>query len=293
MVMHEALGWALGLALAAALPATAPPPALDAEVTAGIGRVDDGDYDGAILTLDNAARRLKGDATHAADLAQAYVYLGIAYLGKGHEAAARARFREAVEGFRELTLSPDKFPPKVINLFEAARAEALRASEDASRAAAPGTGEAAGPKAKKGKTGIVLLGVGGAAAAGIGIAAAGGGGGSSTSTSSGGSTSDSTVTDSFSGLLTSAESAAQIPVGPATSAGAWSVTVTWTGDSTEVRMFVVDSADQGVGDARRLNPNSSVMDWTGQAGMRYRIDLYLQEGGAASSNYQILARHPR
>jgi len=97
--------------------------ATDAEVQRGTRQVEDGDYDAAIVTLDAAARRLTADPSRARDLSQAYLYLGIAYIGKGHEAAAKAKFREAVAQIKDLTLSPDKFPPKVIDLFEAARAE--------------------------------------------------------------------------------------------------------------------------------------------------------------------------
>src|SRR5262245_10982268 len=85
------------LALALAAPASAQAPVgKDADVLQGIRQVEDGDYDAAILTLDNAARRLSADPTRARELSQAYLYLGVAYVGKGHEAAAKAKFREAV-----------------------------------------------------------------------------------------------------------------------------------------------------------------------------------------------------
>src|SRR6187549_3747158 len=122
--------------LAASLAASAPAPAGDPEIQRGIRQVEDGDYDPAIVTLDAAARRLAGDPARSRDLSQAYLYLGIAYIGKGHEAAAKAKFREAVAQIKDLTLSPDKFPPKVIDLFEAARAEA-RAQATPAPAAAP------------------------------------------------------------------------------------------------------------------------------------------------------------
>src|SRR5262245_48184645 len=102
--------------------------ATDPEVLKGIKSVDDGDYDGAILILDNASRRLASDPAKANDLSQAYLYLGIAYVGKGHEAAAKAKFREALTQIKDMTLSPDKFPPKVIDVFEAARQENKSAS---------------------------------------------------------------------------------------------------------------------------------------------------------------------
>jgi hypothetical protein len=162
----------------------------DPDVNEGIRLVEIGEYDAAILTLDNAARRLAADPARVEELSRAYLYLGIAYLGKGHEAAARARFRDAVTQMRDLTLSPEEFPPKVINLFEAAREDTLKAPGEAPTeaapsaapepAAAPGPAEAtaeAAPPPKKGssKTLLILGGLGGAAA--VGALALGGGGG--------------------------------------------------------------------------------------------------------------------
>jgi hypothetical protein len=82
--------------------------------------------DDAIVTLDGAVRRLAADKSPPADLPQAYLYLGIAYVGKGHDAAAKAKFREALRQLKDLSLSADKFPPKVINVFETARDEVNR-----------------------------------------------------------------------------------------------------------------------------------------------------------------------
>jgi hypothetical protein len=187
----------LALILAASLIGTplvhAQPVTADAELQRGIRQVEDGDYDPAIVTLDAAARRLAGDPTRVRDLSQAYLYLGIAYIGKGHEAAAKAKFREAVAQIKDLTLSADKFPPKVIDLFEAARAEAQAQSAPVP-AAAPSAAPAA--SAKKGGSGKTILIVGGLAAVGGGVAlaAGGGGGGSSGSGSTGGGGSTPTTT---------------------------------------------------------------------------------------------------
>jgi hypothetical protein len=182
------------LALAMSLPPAlvqAQPAAVavkDMEVARGIKAVEDGDYDAAIFVLDAATRRLAADPKNP-DLPQAYLHLGIAYVGKGAEAAAKAKFREALKQVRDLALSADKYPPKVINVFEAARDEVRR---DAALAgsAAPGH-PAAGPRTpaqpkKGGGGGKTLLIVGGLGAAGAGVAlAAGGGGGGSDGTSSG------------------------------------------------------------------------------------------------------------
>src|SRR3954470_10024789 len=123
-VLRQPLAVALIASLCAAPFAAAQSPAVDTDLARGIRQVEDGDYDPAIFTLDAAAQRLKGDPARVRDLSQAYLYLGIAYIGKGHEAAAKAKFREAVAQIKDLTLSPDKFPPKVIDLLEAAREEA-------------------------------------------------------------------------------------------------------------------------------------------------------------------------
>jgi hypothetical protein len=209
-VLRQTLALTLAASLSGAPFALGQAVTADADVLRGIRQVEDGDYDPAIVTLDAAARRLAGDAARARDLSQAYLYLGIAYIGKGHEAAAKAKFREAVAQIKDLTLSPDKFPPKVIDLFEAARAEA-RAQSTPAPAAAPTPAPAAA--AKKGGGGKTILIVGGLAAVGGGVAlAAGGGGGGGGSTGGGGGTPTTTTlpaaprtTQTFSGTLADQE----------------------------------------------------------------------------------------
>jgi len=197
----------------AAVMAQAPPS--DADVAAGMKQVDDGDYDRAILTLDNAARRLAGDPAKAADLSQAYLYLGIAYIGKGHEAAAKAKFREALKQIKDLTLSPEKFPPKVIDAFEEAK------HEEATAAAEPA------PTGKKGgsKKGIVIGGL--AAAAAVGVAVAAGGGGDS-GTSGGGSGAGGLQTLTFTGTLPNAGGSYECKQIVATKSGTMEARLNWT-----------------------------------------------------------------
>ena len=143
----------------------------DPEVERGIRLVEDGDYDGAIFLLDGAARRLAASPQHVQELSQAYLHLGIAYLGKGHESAAKAQFRQALTRIRDLSLSSDRFSPKVIDVFEAAKAELREVAGPA--AAAP-----AKTKGRGGK-GLLLVAGAGAVAGGVALAAGGGGGGSS------------------------------------------------------------------------------------------------------------------
>jgi len=200
--------------------------ATDAEVQRGTRQVEDGDYDAAIVTLDAAARRLTADPSRARDLSQAYLYLGIAYIGKGHEAAAKAKFREAVAQIKDLTLSPDKFPPKVIDLFEAARAEERAQATPAPAAAPTPVPAGAGKKSGSGKT---LLIVGGLALVGGGVALAAGGGGS---TGGGGATPTTTTlppaprsTQTFSGTLADQEQRGFTVT--ATRAGTLDAMLTW------------------------------------------------------------------
>ena len=174
---------ALGL-LGVTFPAAAQPAPSDPEVVKGIRQVDEGDYDAAIVTLDAASRRLAGDPARVRDLSQAYLYLGIAYVGKGHEAAAKAKFREAVRQIKDLVLSTDKYPPKVIDLFEAAREEVSRDATPAPTAPSPAVSSAPPPKKGGSHKGLIIGGVL-LAGAGVAVAAgAGGGGGSSSSSSS-------------------------------------------------------------------------------------------------------------
>jgi len=222
--MRRVLAVAMALVLAlATIPVAAQ--SLDADVQKGIAQVDDGDYDGAILTLDNAARRLAVDKTKSNDLAQAYLYLGIAYIGKGRDAAAKAKFREAVAQIKTLSLSADKFPPKVVDLFEAAKAEEARATAAPSPTPSASGGGAAPPEKKKGGSKTILI-IGGLVVAG-GVAALAAGGGSSNSSSST-PPSSTTQTLSFSGSLPNSGGTYECKQVVATKAGTLEAQMTWT-----------------------------------------------------------------
>jgi hypothetical protein len=146
----------------------------DADVARGIRQIEDGDIDSGIVTLDLAARRLLGDPAKVRDLTQAHLYLGIGYVAKGQEDLAKARFRAAVAQSRDMTLSRDQYPPKVIELFETAKREQLAAPVASSPSPSP---SAAAPPKGRSKAPLILAGV--AVAGGAGIAAASGGGGGS------------------------------------------------------------------------------------------------------------------
>lgn len=163
-----------------AAPASPQASVSDPEVARGIALVEEGDHDAAIVTLDAATRRLaaaSGASRH--DLSQGLLYLGVAYLAKGHELSAKARFREALAQEPDLKLNTDQFPPKVIEKFEEARAE-IRAETRVEKPG-PAPSAAASPRAspppKKGgsKTPLILIGAGVAVAGGVAVAAGGGG----------------------------------------------------------------------------------------------------------------------
>jgi hypothetical protein len=189
----------------------------DFGLSEGMKQVDEGEFDNAIVTLDTAARRLAADPKRVRELSQAYLYLGIAYVGKGHEAAAKAKFREALAGMKDLSLSAERFPPKVVDLFEAARADARAESPLPTSAAAPA------PPAKKGG-GKGLLVVGGLAVVGGGVALAAGGGG-------GGGSSPTTTTAAAQTLNRSGTvggNGSEPIVVVASRAGSLEVTLTWS-----------------------------------------------------------------
>jgi tetratricopeptide (TPR) repeat protein len=184
-VLRKALSLVLALGLLGIpSPTAAQSVPTDPDVAKGVRQVDEGDYDAAIVTLDAASRRLAGDPARVRDLSAAYLYLGIAYVAKGHEAAAKAKFRDAVRQIKDLVLSTDKYPPKVIDLFEAAREEVNRAVA-AEPAIAPSPAARTSPApAKSGGPSKALI-IGGVLLAGGGAAVAlagGGGGGGSSST---------------------------------------------------------------------------------------------------------------
>jgi len=137
--------------LVAALVSPAP---ADSDLAQGIALVKEGDFERAVPRLDAAIQRL-GTGGSGRDLAQANLYLGIAYLELNQEATARGRFREALRHDPELRLDARSFSPQTIRVFEAARAEL--------------------PQKKKGGAPVLLIAGAGAAAAGIALATSGGG----------------------------------------------------------------------------------------------------------------------
>lgn len=261
-------------------------PIFDPDVAKGIRQVEEGDLDAAILTLDNAARRLATDPSRAKELSQAYLYLGIAYFGKGHEAAAKAKFREAVAQIKDLSLSPEKFPPKVIDLFEAAK-------EEAGRTAAVQATPAPPPRKKaRSKKRLVIAGVVIAAVAG-GAAAGGGGGGDG----------ETAITENFTGSLSIDEfcRAFRIIVG---GIGALEATVTWTEPNVVLAMDLYDNPNQEgdpVAGSNRTSNSSARLSFA-VTPRTYSVAVCHSEnscsnGGSASlppcsGTFNLTVRHP-
>ena len=283
----------LALILAASLgsPAIAQPVPSDPDLVRGVRQVEDGDYDTAIMTLDTVARRLAGDAARTRDLSQAYLYLGIAYIGKGHDAAAKAKFREAVAQIKDLTLSPDKFPPKVIDLFEAARAE--ERAQDAS-ATAPAPRPNAAPAAKKGGGGKAILIVAGLAAVGGGVAlAAGGGGGSGASSTPPPTTvpADTRNAQTFTGSLADQEE--RFFVVTATKAGTLEATLTWQDRSIGLGMYCQLEAPPytGLGTANRTSDTTARLSLT-TVQTSYLIAISNYTGRAGTEPFTLTVLYP-
>jgi hypothetical protein len=65
---------------------------LDPDVAEGVRRVERGEFEGGIAALDAAARRLIAGSgtTMSPQLAQAYLYLGIAYIGRSQQERLKA-----------------------------------------------------------------------------------------------------------------------------------------------------------------------------------------------------------
>jgi hypothetical protein len=151
------------LILALALPAPTCLSGADVpDLAEGVRQVTEGDFEGAVLTLDAVIRGLAGDPARVKQAAQAYLYLGVAYVGLGQEAIARAKFRQALIRDRTLRMGIEEFPQRAIRAFEAAR-QAFEASANLEKET----------RRKGTKAALVLLGIGGAGAAGAALALAG------------------------------------------------------------------------------------------------------------------------
>ena len=105
------------------VPATAQA-AADRDLAEGLRQVREGDFEGAVKTLEAVVHRLAAMPERSRDLVQAYVQLGVAYVALEQRDTARSRFREALARDRDLKLSATEYSPKVLGVFDEARREA-------------------------------------------------------------------------------------------------------------------------------------------------------------------------
>lgn len=150
--------------LSLALPAPGVPQTNSVELAKGISQVEEGDLDAAIITLDAVVQRLTGAQGRNVELALAHLYLGMSYLGVSQLERATTQMRKAFLNNKGMKLDPKKFPPRVIQAYEEAKAEALQGK-------GPGPAETSG---KGGGRSKALLVVGGFAVAGGAVALSGG-----------------------------------------------------------------------------------------------------------------------
>ena len=175
------------LVLAVGVPRPALAADVDTDLATGVRLAQEGDFETAVTTLDSVVRRLNGQPARAKDLARAYTYLSISYLGLSQEQTAKAKFLEAVKTDRNMELSPREFPPKVLEFFDQARKEAGVPAPKATPAPRTTAAEpAAEPKKGGSKTIPILIGV--AVLGGVGVAVAAGGGGDDNDNGSNGNT---------------------------------------------------------------------------------------------------------
>lgn len=158
---------------------------VDTDLANGVRQAQEGDFENAVVTLDGVVRRLAGQPSRAKDLARAYTYLSIAYLGLSQEQTAKAKFLEAWKADREMNLSPREFPPRILEFFEKAREEANLTSPAApapTSSPRPTAAREAEPQKKGSKTIPILIGAAVLGGVGVAVAAGGGGGGGGTPT---------------------------------------------------------------------------------------------------------------
>jgi hypothetical protein len=153
----------------------------DLDLAAGIQLTKTGEFERAVVALDGAARRLSEEGGRPKELARAYVYLAIAYLGLSQEQQAKAKFMEAIRTDGAVNLSAQEFPPKVLQFFEAIKEAESSSVADQQPVAAEKERSSIEAKPPRSKTALIVVGVGGAVAAAGAVVASGSGDSPSTS----------------------------------------------------------------------------------------------------------------
>jgi len=175
------------LVVAVGLPRPALAADVDTDLAAGVKLAQEGEFETAVTTLDSVVRRLTGQPNRAKDLARAYTYLSISYLGLSQEQTAKAKFMEAWKADQNMELSPREFPPRILEFFEQARKEAGVTTTTAPQSTPSPRPVAVSPSPEPKKGGSkTLLVVGGILLVGAGVAVAAGGGGDDGGNNNGG-----------------------------------------------------------------------------------------------------------
>ena len=102
------------------------PSSPEAAIGAGVRQVDQGDFEGAVKTLEPAIARLRGDPARVRLLVQADIQLAVAHVALDHDADAVQAFSEALALSPELRLDADRYSPKVLRALETAREQRRR-----------------------------------------------------------------------------------------------------------------------------------------------------------------------
>jgi hypothetical protein len=194
----------------------------DALLAEGIALVQQGDFEAAVLKLDEASRRLAADPARKAarppaagimrPLADAYLYLGISFLELNQELNARAKFREVLKVEPTRKLSDRVFSPQIIRVFEAARVELF-------------------PAEKKKRSVLPLLFIAGGGAASAAVVVANSGGDTTTTTAPAAATTTTLATGGGNPTTTTSTTVATDPGNPTTTTTT-TTTTTLPGAST-------------------------------------------------------------
>jgi len=138
----------------AAVPSFALQEAATAEsgVATGVRQVEEGDYAGAVKSLEPAIARLRGDPARVRLLVQADIQLAIAQVALDHTTEAVQAFSEALTLDPNLRLDEERYSPKVLHALETAREQAAR------RSGAPVRKSSSGRKAALIGGGLVVAG---------------------------------------------------------------------------------------------------------------------------------------
>jgi hypothetical protein len=216
-------------------------------------------------------------------------------MGKGHEAAAKAKFREAISRIKDLTLSPEEYPPKVIDLFEAAREE--EAEDEPTPSPVTPTQQPVEKEGGGSKMPLILVGAGGAAAAAVAVAAGGGGSDSGTTQFEPEPVAPpppQTTTDIRPGLLNHDQYAVDLLFGPG-GAGRWEAQLNYTnGEAQGLWMEIYTEGGEYITAGRALSPTSYIAEWETDGPGRFWVTFGFdpEMPGPAPGNYELRVTYP-